>query len=86
MVVTRGTNSIMRDHQTITENYIPQSDLVVYVFSAVNPHTKSAWELLTLISKQWHRKVVFVLQQADRASYWEPIPPPADARSYFHQF
>jgi GTPase SAR1 family protein len=71
MVDTPGTNSIVRDHQTITENYIPQSDLVVFVFSAVNPHTKSAWELLTLISKQWHRKMVFVLQQADRASHWE---------------
>src|SRR5438105_3322219 len=71
MVDTPGTNSIVKDHQTITENYIPQSDLVVFVFSAVNPHTKSAWELLTLISKQWHRKVVFVLQQADRASHRE---------------
>src|SRR6476646_3175647 len=71
IVDTPGTNSIVRDHQTITENYIPQSDLVVFVFSAVNPHTKSAWELLTLIKRQWHRKVVFVLQQADRASQRE---------------
>src|SRR5438270_4265296 len=71
MVDTPGTNSIVRDHQTITENYIPQSDLVVFVFSAVNPHTKSAWEFLTLIKKQWHRKMVFVLQQSDRASQKE---------------
>jgi ribosome biogenesis GTPase A len=71
MVDTPGTNSIVKDHQTITENYIPQSDLVVFVFSAVNPHTKSAWELLALIRKEWHRKMVFVLQQADRASYQE---------------
>ncbi|MEY2503732.1 MAG: hypothetical protein QOG27_12 [Verrucomicrobiota bacterium] len=71
MVDTPGTNSIVRDHQTITENYIPQSDLVVFVFSAVNPHTKSAWELLTLIKKEWHRKMVFVLQQSDRASQTE---------------
>ncbi len=68
VVDTPGTNSIVRDHQTITENYIPQSDLVVFVFSAVNPHTKTAWELLTAIKKEWHRKMVFVLQQADRAS------------------
>src|SRR4051794_30938810 len=71
MVDTPGTNSIVRDHQTITENYIPQSDLVVFVFSAVNPHTKSAWEFLTLIKKEWHRKMVFVLQQSDRASQTE---------------
>ena len=68
MVDTPGTNSIIQNHETITENYIPQSDLVVFVFSAANPHTKSAWELLTLIRKEWHRKMVFVLQQADRAS------------------
>lgn len=68
LVDTPGTNSIILDHQTITENYIPQSDLVVFVFSAANPHTKSAWELLTVIRKEWHRKMVFVLQQADRAS------------------
>lgn len=71
MVDTPGTNSIVKDHQTITEKYIPQSDLVVFVFSAVNPHTKSAWELLTQIKKEWHRKMVFVLQQSDRASQTE---------------
>lgn len=71
MVDTPGTNSIVKDHQTITEKYIPQSDLIVFVFSAVNPHTKSAWELLTLIKKEWHRKMVFVLQQSDRASQGE---------------
>jgi GTPase SAR1 family protein len=68
IVDTPGTNSIIQDHQTLTEKYIPQSDLIVFVFSAVNPHTHSAWELLTLVRKRWHRKMVFVLQQADRAS------------------
>ena len=36
MVDTPGTNSIIQNHETITENYIPQSDLVVFVFSAAN--------------------------------------------------
>src|SRR6267143_329865 len=85
MVDTPGTNSIVRDHQTITENYIPQSDLVVFVFSAVNPHTKSAWELLTLIKKQWHRKVVFVLQQSDRASQNELTTNLEHVRQYAHE-
>jgi ribosome biogenesis GTPase A len=71
MVDTPGTNSIIQNHETITENYIPQSDLVVFVFSAANPHTKSAWTLLTLIRKEWHWKMVFVLQQSDRASQRE---------------
>lgn len=84
MVDTPGTNSIVKDHQTITENYIPQSDLVVFVFSAVNPHTKSAWELLTLIKKEWHRKVVFVLQQSDRASQRELTTNLEHVRQYAH--
>ncbi len=85
MVDTPGTNSIVKDHQTITENYIPQSDLVVFVFAAVNPHTKSAWELLTLIKKQWHRKVVFVLQQSDRASQKELTTNLEHVRQYAHE-
>ncbi|RPI53386.1 MAG: hypothetical protein EHM49_04400 [Deltaproteobacteria bacterium] len=71
IVDTPGTNSIIRNHQTITENYIPQSDLVFFVFSAKNPHTATAWELLSLIRKEWHRKTVFILQQADIASQQE---------------
>jgi len=82
IVDTPGTNSIIRDHQTITENYIPQSDLVVFVFSATNPHTKTAWELLTLIKKEWHRKMVFVLQQSDRASQRELITNLENVKQY----
>jgi ribosome biogenesis GTPase A len=85
MVDTPGTNSIVKDHQTITENYIPQSDLIVFVFSAVNPHTKSAWELLTLIKKEWHRKMVFVLQQSDRASQKELTANLEHVRQYAHE-
>src|SRR2546423_1624441 len=82
MVDTPGTNSIVKDHQTITENYIPQSDLVVFVFAAVNPPTKSASELLTLIKKEWNRKVVFVLQQSDRATQREPTTNLEHVRQY----
>src|SRR2546421_3358490 len=85
MVDTPGTNSIVKDHQTITENYIPQSDLVVFVFSAVNPHTKSAWELITLIKRKWHRKVVFVLQQSDRATQKEVTTNLEHVRQYAHE-
>ncbi|MBN1625603.1 MAG: dynamin family protein, partial [Deltaproteobacteria bacterium] len=71
IVDTPGTNSIIRNHQTITENYIPQSDLIIFVFPAKNPHTGSAWDLLSLIRKEWRRKTVFVLQQADLATQQE---------------
>jgi len=73
IVDTPGTNSIIRDHQSIIENYIPQSDLVIFVFPAKNPHTASAWDFLSLIREDWHRKMVFVLQQADLATDHELI-------------
>ncbi len=82
IVDTPGTNSIIHDHQALTEKYIPQSDLVVFVFSAVNPHTKTAWELLTLVRKEWHRKTVFVMQQADRASQTELATNRENVRQY----
>ena len=71
IVDTPGTNSIIANHQTITENYIPQSDLVIFVFPAKNPHTGTPWEFLSLIRNDWRRKTVFVLQQADLASQHE---------------
>lgn len=71
IVDTPGTNSIIANHQAITENYIPQSDLVIFVFPAKNPHTGTPWEFLALIRNEWRRKTVFVLQQADLASQHE---------------
>ncbi len=85
IVDTPGTNSIIRNHQTITENYIPQSDLVVFVFPAKNPHTATSWELLGLIRKEWHRKTVFILQQADLASQRELSTNQERVKQYAHE-
>jgi hypothetical protein len=68
IVDTPGTNSIIERHQEITERYIPESDLVLFVFSAVNPYSKTAWDLFRLVHHRWHKKILFILQQADRAS------------------
>ncbi|MBA2435565.1 MAG: dynamin family protein, partial [Chthoniobacterales bacterium] len=65
VVDTPGTNTIVAEHQTITENFIPRADLVLFVFSVTNPWTQSAWTLLELVQKKWLKNVVFVLQQAD---------------------
>jgi ribosome biogenesis GTPase A len=65
IVDTPGTNTIIEHHQEITQKFIPNSDLVIFVFPAKNPHTKTAWDLLDYVSEEWRRKVIFVLQQAD---------------------
>ena len=65
VVDTPGTNTMVQQHQTITESFIPRADLVLFVFPVMNPWTQSAWTLLELVQKKWLKNVVFVLQQAD---------------------
>jgi GTPase SAR1 family protein len=65
VVDTPGTNTMVAEHQTITENFVPRADLVLFVFSVANPWTQSAWDFLKLVQKKWLKHVVFVLQQAD---------------------
>ncbi|AGW15169.1 dynamin family protein [Megalodesulfovibrio gigas] len=68
IVDTPGTNTLVAQHQEITEAFIPQSDLALFVFPATNPHTRSAWEFFDFVHEAWRKKAVFVLQQKDRAS------------------
>lgn len=65
VVDTPGTNSIEKHHQEITEGYIPQCDVVVFVLPAMNPHKGSEWDLLERIRRDFRHRVVFVLQMAD---------------------
>lgn len=65
VVDTPGTNTIVTEHQTITENFVPRADLVLFVFSVANPWSQSAWDFLKFVQKKWLKNVLFVLQQAD---------------------
>ncbi|MDP5172470.1 MAG: dynamin family protein [Bacteroidia bacterium] len=68
IVDTPGTNTISEHHQEITERFVPRSDLVVFVFEAKNPYRQSAWEFFQFIHSDWHKKIIFVLQQSDLMS------------------
>lgn len=65
VVDTPGTNTIVENHQEITKEFVPNSDLIFFVFFAKNPYTRSAWDLLDYVNSEWRKKVVFILQQAD---------------------
>src|SRR5436190_7791821 len=56
---------MVAEHQTVTKCFIPRADLVLFVFSVVNPWSQSAWDLLNFVQKKWLKNVVFVIQQAD---------------------
>ena len=65
IVDTPGTNTVLEHHTEITEKFIPSSDLIIFVFEAKNPYRQSAWQFFDYVSKEWRKKVVFVLQQCD---------------------
>lgn len=65
IVDTPGTNTIIQHHQEITERFIPGADLIIFVFEAKNPYRQSAWEFFDFMHTEWHKKIVFVLQQKD---------------------
>lgn len=67
IVDTPGTNTIIKHHHEITQKFIPNGDLVLFVFPAKNPHTQSSWDLLDYVNEEWRKRVVFILQQADLA-------------------
>ncbi|MEO1395836.1 MAG: dynamin family protein [Cyanobacteria bacterium J06634_5] len=67
IVDTPGTNSPNQQHEDITKDFIPNSDLVIFVFFSKNPYTNTAWSLVDFAQRDWKKPVIFVLQQADLA-------------------
>lgn len=65
IVDTPGTNSIIREHDELTLNFIPKADFIVFVISVDRPLTDSEREFLELISIKWKRKVIFLLNKID---------------------
>ena len=64
IVDTPGTNAIIREHETITEKFIPRSDLVLFITSADRPFTESERAFLEKI-RNWGKKVVIVVNKID---------------------
>ena len=65
IVDTPGTNSIIAEHQLITEGFIHRSEVVLFVTSADHPFTESERVFLQLLKGKWDRKLLFVLNKID---------------------
>jgi tRNA U34 5-carboxymethylaminomethyl modifying GTPase MnmE/TrmE len=65
VVDTPGTNTMVKEHQMVAEDFMPRADIVLFVFSVANPWTQSNWEFLDFLQKTWLKNVIFVLQQID---------------------
>jgi len=64
MVDSPGTNAINRQHERLTSDYVPRSDLVLFVTSADRPLTQSERLFLEKILK-WGKKVSLVINKID---------------------
>ena len=65
VVDTPGTNSLILEHQQITEKFIPRCDLALFITSIDRPFTESERQLLEYIKDAWGKKIVFVLSKID---------------------
>jgi small GTP-binding protein len=64
IVDTPGTNAIIREHEAITAEFIPRSDMVVFVTSADRPFTETERAFLEQV-RGWGKKVVIVINKVD---------------------
>jgi small GTP-binding protein len=72
IVDTPGTNSIERMEEDITRGFVPRADLVLFVTSLLQPLTASELDFLSHI-REWGKKVVFVVNGADRRNSDEQL-------------
>jgi small GTP-binding protein len=64
IVDTPGTNAVLRRHESIARDFVPRSDMVIFVTSADRPFTESERNFLDTIRK-WGKKVVVVINKID---------------------
>ncbi len=64
IVDTPGTNAIHREHEAITREFIPRSDLVLFVTSADRPFTETERSFLEGI-RDWGKKIAAAVNKKD---------------------
>ncbi len=64
IVDTPGTNAIVRAHEALTSQFVPRSDLVLFITSADRPFTESERVFMENI-RDWGKKVVIIINKID---------------------
>jgi len=72
IVDTPGTNAIHREHEAITREFVPRSDMVLFVTSADRPFTESERAFLQGI-RDWGKKIVLIVNKIDTVETPEDI-------------
>ena len=64
IVDTPGTNAVQREHEALTREFVPRSDLVLFVTSADRPFTESERAFLESV-RDWGKKIVVAINKVD---------------------
>jgi small GTP-binding protein len=64
VVDTPGTNAIIREHEQLTQQFVPRADMVLFVTSADRPFSESEREFMATI-REWGKKIVIILNKVD---------------------
>lgn len=64
IVDTPGVNAVIRQHETITQHFVPRSDLVLFVTSADRPFSESERLFLERI-REWGKKIVIIVNKLE---------------------
>jgi len=64
VVDTPGTNAIIREHEALTQRFVPRSDLVLFVTSADRPFTESERAFMSNI-REWGKKITIIINKID---------------------
>ena len=64
IVDTPGTNAVIREHEQITSEFVPRSDLVLFITSSDRPFTESENAFRRRI-RDWGKKVVIIINKID---------------------
>lgn len=64
IVDTPGVNAVLREHERLTEEFVPRSDLILFVTSVDRPFTQSERLFMERI-RTWGKKVIIILNKID---------------------
>ncbi len=68
IVDSPGLNSVIADHQALTERFVERSDFILFVTSVERPLTHSETQFLGWVRETWRRKLIVVLNKAELLS------------------
>jgi small GTP-binding protein len=65
IVDTPGTNVTIEQHEKITQDFIPNADIVFFTIGAERAVTGSEAKLIRFIKEEWLKNIVFLLNKID---------------------